>query len=52
MENQKNHWKLRAGSIKVHNLENNSQFSEFKPYTKEEEQKAIAETEAWKKENA
>ena len=49
MENQKNHYRLRAASLKAHKLENNPQFSEFVPYTEEEEKAAVIATEEWKK---
>lgn len=50
MENQKNHYRLRASSLKAHKLENNPKFSEFVPYTEEEAKAAILATEQWKKE--
>ena len=50
MENQRNHYRLRAASLKAHKLENNAQFSEFVAYTPEQEKAAIIATEQWKKE--
>ena len=49
MSTRLNKWRLRASSLKAHNLENNAQFSEFVPYTAEEEKAAIIATEEWKK---
>ena len=50
MSTRLNKWRLRAASLKAHNLENNAQFSEFVAYTDEEAKAAVIATEEWKKE--